>query len=238
MKRKVVLMLGLPYLAFNLILFIIFLLNYFFLTYTTGNLFIYLQDNYGIGGIYFFFIMLYYSYPFGFLFILISGLYLYRLKIRKAVIFGIVGNIIYVITVFFFTFVYIQGRDLQLLELIFLWVFSSIVNLIVLILLRSEKKELTFEDEMTIKKIVLDLGMKYTRLEVREISEKCGCDSDSIIEVLNSMIVNKEIYAEFFKSSNTVSFDQQANIDEIDELMAAFKDWEDEHYEKQEIQKN
>jgi len=46
------------------------------------------------------------------------------------------------------------------------------------------------------------------------------------------MIVNKEIYAEFFKSSNTVSFDQQANIDEIDELMAAYKDWEDDHYEK------
>ncbi len=236
MKRKVVLMLGLPYLAFNLILFIIFLLNYFFLTYTTGNLFSYLQDNYGIGGIYFFFIILYYSYPFGFLFILISGLYLYRLKIRKAVIFGIVGTIIYVITVFFFTLVYIQGRDLQLLVLIFLWVFSSIVNLIVLILLRSEKKELTFEDEMAVKKIVLDLGMKYTRLEVREISEKCeNYDSDSIISILKSMISNKEIYAEFFKSSNTVSFDQQANIKEIDELMAAYKDWKDEHYEKQEV---
>jgi len=211
MKRKVVLMLGLPYLVINLILFIIFLLNYFYLTYTTGNLFSYLNDNYGINGFYLLNVIIYHAYPIGFLFILISGLYLYRLKIRKAIIFGIVGTIVYGITVYFFTLVYIQGKDLQLLLLIFLWVFSSIVNLIVLILLRSEKKELTFEDEMAIKKIVL------------------------IISVLKSMISNKEIYAEFFKSSNTVSFDQQANLEEIDELMAVYKDWKDEYYKKQEV---
>ena len=81
----------------------------------------------------------------------------------------------------------------------------------------------------------MDLGTKFTRLEVREISEKCVYDSDSIIGVLNNMIIKKEIYAEFFKSSNTVSFDQQANIEEIDVLMAAFKDWEDSHYTKKEI---
>jgi hypothetical protein len=52
------------------------------------------------------------------------------------------------------------------------------------------------------------------------------------------MISNKEIYAEFFKSSKTVSFDQQANIDEIDELMAVFKDWEDDQITKKELQEN
>ena len=226
MKRKDVLIRGIPYLILNLFLFIIFLLNYIPLNNSLGN---YL--DYGVDGLK---IIIYFTYPFGFLFIFISGFYLYRLKIKKSIIFGIVGTIIYVLTVFFFTIVYLQNRELQLLLLIFLWVLSSIVNFIVLILLRFEKKELTFEAKIIIKKIVLDLGTKYTRLEVREISEKCGYDSDSIIGVLDSMIMNKEIYAEFFKSSNTVSFDQQANIDEIDELMAAFKDWEDEHYEKRE----
>jgi hypothetical protein len=234
MKRKDVLIWGIPYLVINLFLFIIFLLNYDTLNNSLGNHFSYLVDNYEVDGFYLLKIIIYFTYPFGFLFILISGFYIYRLKIKKSIIFGIVGTIIYVLTVFYFTIVYLQNRELQLLLLIFLWVLSSILNIIIFTLLRSEKKELTFEDEMIIKKIVLDLGTKYTRLEVREISEKCGNVSDSIIGVLNSMIMNKEIYAEFFKSSNTVLFDQQANIDEIDELMAAFKDWEDKHYEKQE----
>jgi hypothetical protein len=98
--------------------------------------------------------------------------------------------------------------------------------------LRSEKKELKFEDEIIIKKTILDLGTKFTRLETREISEKSGYDSDSIVKVLNSMISNEEIYAEYFKSSKTVSFNQRVNIDEIDELMALFRSWEEEHYEK------
>jgi len=232
MKKKDILMLGLPYLVFNLILFIMFLSNYFFLSRILGDLPSYLRVNYGINGFFFLTIIIYHSYPLGFLFILISGGFLYLLKIRKSVLFGIIGTIIYAITVYFFTLVYIQEKNLQLLILIFFWVVCSILNLILLSLLKLYKKELIFEDRMIIKKIVLDLGTKYTRLEVREISEKCGYDSDSIIGVLNSMIVNKEIYAEFFKSSNTVSFDQQANIDEIDELMAAYKDWEDDHYEK------
>ena len=227
-------MLGLPYLAFNLFLLLIYLVNFGILYGFLSNHLSYLYDNYGVDGFYLLIIIMYFTFPIGFLFIFISGFYLCRLKIRKSIIFGIVGTIIYILTVIFFTIAYYQGRELKLLSMIFLWLFTLIVNLIVYLFLRSEKNKMTFEDEMTIKKIVLDLGTKYTRLEVREISEKCGNVSDSIIGVLNSMIMNKEIYAEFFKSSNTVLFDQQANIDEIDELMAAFKDWEDKHYEKRE----
>ena len=236
MKRKDILMLGLPYLAFNLFLLLIYLVNFGILYGFLSNHLSYLYDNYGVDGFYLLIIIMYFTFPIGFLFIFISGFYLCRLKIRKSIIFGIVGTIIYILTVIFFTIAYYQGRELKLLSMIFLWLFTLIVNLIVYLFLRSEKNKMTFEDEMTIKKIVLDLGTKYTRLEVREISEKCGYDSDSIIVVINSMIMNNEIYAEFFKSSNTVSFDQQANIDEIDELMAVFKDWEDNHYTKKEVQ--
>lgn len=120
----------------------------------------------------------------------------------------------------------------------FFWLLTSIINVIVFSALRSEREKLSLEEEMKIKKVVLDLGTKYTRLEVREISEKCDVDSDSITEVLEKMIENKEIFGAFFKSSNTVSFDQQANIDEIDELMAVYKDWENTYYRKQEFQEN
>ena len=42
------------------------------------------------------------------------------------------------------------------------------------------------------------------------------------------MIDNKEIYAQYFSSTKSVAFDQQANIDEIDKLMSTYKDWESE----------
>jgi len=46
------------------------------------------------------------------------------------------------------------------------------------------------------------------------------------------VITNKEIYATYFRSSKSLAFDLQANIDEIDKLMSTYKDWEEEKVEK------
>ena len=46
------------------------------------------------------------------------------------------------------------------------------------------------------------------------------------------MIKNKEIYAEYFKSTQSVVFDKQTNIDEIDKLMEAYKEWEEKEVGK------
>jgi len=79
-----------------------------------------------------------------------------------------------------------------------------------------------------IKKTILDFSIRFTRLQINEIAEKCGTkDEQMIIDVVTGMIENKEIYAEYFSSSKAIAFDQQANIDEIDKLMEAYKDWEE-----------
>ena len=86
-----------------------------------------------------------------------------------------------------------------------------------------------------IKKTVLDFSTRFTRLEIRDISEKSHVDNeDFIINVLKDMISSKEIYAEFFSRSNSISFDQQANIREIDKLMASYKNWEESEFGKKE----
>lgn len=51
--------------------------------------------------------------------------------------------------------------------------------------------------------------------------------NDLIVATVKEMIENKEIFAKYFESSKSVAFNQQANIDEIDKLMSAYKDWED-----------
>lgn len=88
------------------------------------------------------------------------------------------------------------------------------------------------EDKIKVKKQILKLGTKFTRLQVKEIAEKCKVNHSMIIRIAKEMINNKEIYAEYFKSSKSVVFNQQANIDEIDKLMKIYKDWEEEKFEK------
>jgi len=98
---------------------------------------------------------------------------------------------------------------------------------------KLEKQRLELKKINKIKKLVLELGIKFTRLEIREIGEKSSIDNeDIIIEVVKDMIKNKEIYAEYFSSSKAIAFDQQANIEEIDKLMAIYKEWEDKKVSK------
>ncbi|KKN35736.1 hypothetical protein LCGC14_0780770, partial [marine sediment metagenome] len=84
----------------------------------------------------------------------------------------------------------------------------------------------------TIRKTILELGVKYNRLQIAEIAEKCGEPEDCIILVAQDVIKNKEIYAEYFKSTKSLVFDQRANIDEIDKLMEAYKEWEEKEVGK------
>lgn len=84
-----------------------------------------------------------------------------------------------------------------------------------------------------IKRTVLDLSTKFTRIEIKEIREKCEVDyEDLIIKVIKEMIKNKEVYAEYFKSSNSISFNQQVNIAEIDKLLDQYRQWEEEGISK------
>ncbi len=93
---------------------------------------------------------------------------------------------------------------------------------------KLEREEVKIEKIDIIKKTVLELGIKFARLQIAEISEVCDVDDVQLIEdIVKDMIDNKEIYAQYFSSTKAVAFDQQANIDEIDKLMSTYKDWEE-----------
>jgi len=78
-----------------------------------------------------------------------------------------------------------------------------------------------------IKNVVLELGTKFTRLEMREILEKVGYYKEEfVINIIEDMISKQEIHAEFFASTKAILFNQQANIDEIEKLMSLYNDWE------------
>jgi len=100
-------------------------------------------------------------------------------------------------------------------------------------ILKWVERNLTLCYKPIIKKTVLELGVKFARLQIAEISEVCGVgDIQLIVDTVKDMIDNKEIYAQYFSSTKSVAFDQQANIDEIDKLMEQYRQWEKEGISK------
>ncbi len=67
-----------------------------------------------------------------------------------------------------------------------------------------------------IKNFILDAGCKYSRLHIDEIGEKCKIGNRQlIIDTVLKMIKDKEIYANYFQSSNFIAFEIQANLQNI-----------------------
>lgn len=96
-------------------------------------------------------------------------------------------------------------------------------------------QKLDFFNKKVIKKTVMDLGTKYSRLEIIDITEKSGIkDENLVVDTVLEMIKNKEIYGEYFAGSKSIAFNLQANIEEIDKLMQAYEDWEKEKVDKKE----
>lgn len=84
-----------------------------------------------------------------------------------------------------------------------------------------------------IKRIVINLATKFARLEIIDISEKTGIsDEDFIIEVIEEMIQNNEVYAEYFSKYKTINFNQQSNIEQIEKLIKTYGEWERENLDR------
>jgi len=193
----------------------------------------YWTESVPISGFSFFFVGIY------FLFI-ISILFTFLLRLKLGLISGISGCLIMAINIFFpslffpasiltigrgFDRAYLIGYSIS--EYLFInfiiWILFCVINIILFL----GKVIVKGVNVRIIKKTILDLGTQYANLEVREISEACDVNKIAVMDTVKKMIENKEIYAEYFKSSKTVAFNKQANIEEIDTLVATFRDWEE-----------
>jgi len=81
---------------------------------------------------------------------------------------------------------------------------------------------------------ILALSTRFTRVQVPEIAEQCGVQKEQIIEdVLKDMISQEVIYAQYFESTGSVAFDQQANIAVMADLDQEFESWEEHERTKE-----
>lgn len=166
--------------------------------------------------------------------LLISSIFLFHnLKIRVALITGILGTIVYGIDILYSSFlIRIAGRFIGARETLFMnpicWVIILSVNVILYIAKLNDRRI----DLIEIKKKILDMGFKFTRLEIKAISEKINQDPALIAEIIQDMVEKQEIYGFYFKSTKTIAFNQQANIDEIDKLLSKFSEFEEKQMSK------
>ena len=167
-----------------------------------------------------------------------SIILLHNLKIRLALISGILGSLILGIDILYAQFMMSLAEGYIGFETIYNYttiVFAPIcltiilcVNLILIIGKLWDRKI----DFNKLKKEIVDLSVEFTRFEIKAISEKLNQDPALIAELIQDMVDKQEIYGYYFKSTKTVAFNQQANIDEIDKLLSKFSEFEEKQMGK------
>ncbi|MBD3214452.1 MAG: hypothetical protein GF311_17705 [Candidatus Lokiarchaeota archaeon] len=163
--------------------------------------------------------------------ILISLIFFQYLKIYPGIIIGLFASFVYIVFVIpiDFMFINLMNNSIKTIFLIYSILFPFQTTILIFIvnnlMLRYKINEQNI-DIGRIKKNVIDLGTKFTRLTLGDVSEKCKENKDIILKVITEMIENNEVYAKYFKSTQMIAFDQQANLNEIDELLNQFNEWE------------
>ena len=92
------------------------------------------------------------------------------------------------------------------------------------------------KDILKIKQCVLEMSQKYERIEILEIMEDSGVkDEDLVIKVIKEMIKKGDIKADYFSSTKTIVFDQDIIIENIDELINVYQQWDSGHMKDKKI---
>ncbi len=67
---------------------------------------------------------------------------------------------------------------------------------------------------------------------MNNVARRCNVDRDTCLKVINKMINNNQIFAEYFYVTKKFAFNKKANSEKIDELMALYEEWEGSHIAK------
>ncbi|MFX1447217.1 MAG: hypothetical protein ACFFCG_03690 [Promethearchaeota archaeon] len=133
--------------------------------------------------------------------IIISITLIFLLKVKKALISGIIGFCFYMICDINDMFI---SNRVFILRIFVLFLYFGIQMFLIYLILKPNEKEIE-----NIKKIVIDMSDKFTLTSVKEISEKTESDHDLVMHIVNTMITDGDINADLFRRSKTIAFYKQ-----------------------------
>lgn len=165
-----------------------------------------------------------------FSFVFISLIMFFRLEFGRALIFGLIStaSIIFDLNVFLILY---QLHANSLITYYTILILSSIT--IINIYLLFSKYYHNEKDKLIIKKMLLDLGTQYSRLEIVDIAEKSAMNREKVEKAVIEMLNKKELYGVYLASKKIIVFNVELNIEEIDSLLEIYKEWEDQAHLKE-----
>jgi hypothetical protein len=132
------------------------------------------------------------------LFIIISIALTFLLEIKKAIIIGLLGFILYAVNEISIMYVSTRAFILRVFVLTF---YLSIQVCLIYLTLKPKKKEIE-----NIKRTVIDMSDKFTITTIKEISEKTKSDHDVVIKIVKNLITDGDINADLFRRSKKLAF--------------------------------
>lgn len=131
-------------------------------------------------------------------FIILSIAIIFLLEIKKAIIIGLFGYILYALNEISIMYVSTRAFALRIFVLVF---YLSIQAGLILLILKPQKKEME-----NINNVVIDMSDKFTLTTIKEVSEKSKSDHNTVIKAIKGLIANGNINADYFKRSKTIAF--------------------------------
>ena len=130
--------------------------------------------------------------------IIVSIGFVFTLNIKKTIISGIIGTLIYFFDEISTLFVSTRALELRMFVLV---LYLGIQISLLYFYFNPNNEEIN-----NIKKIVSNMADRFTTTGIKEVSERSKSDNDLIIKTVKNMISNGEIKADFFRRSKTIAF--------------------------------
>jgi parallel beta-helix repeat protein len=123
-----------------------------------------------------------------------------------------------------------KSNNLDLFGLVVIILLMSMIGIPTVIFLVNKSKKRKEEKELDIKieirKSVIQMAKKKTRITITDIQKKVDSSPKLIKRVITDMIRKDEIKAKLYESTNTLVFSTQMVKEEIDKLLQIYRDWE------------
>jgi len=82
------------------------------------------------------------------------------------------------------------------------------------------------ESPFKIRGTIIKIGMKKKRIHIEDLRRKCKTTEEEVRNIIDIMISNQEIEANYYNSTKTLVFLRQTISKDIDRLMEMYKEWE------------